>query len=82
MAPVKCSKIIKTQGIFTKPKDLTDLSSKQPKKPKPKNNIKKANLETYIHLIRQIMDDAPDQDINNIIMDMEEHYDLNEFDPF
>ena len=82
MAPAKCSKTIKNQGIFTKPKDLTDPSSTQPKKLKPKNNTKKENLETYVHLIRRNMDEAPDQDINENIMDMEEHYDLNEFDPF
>ena len=83
MNPATCSKIIKkNQGIFTKPKDLTDPSSKPPKKATPKNNKNKDNLETYLHLIRKIMDEAPEQDLNEAITDMEEHYDLSEFCPF
>ena len=70
------------QAIFTKPKDLTDPKSKLPKKLKPKNNIKKDNLETYLHLVKKLMDEAPEQDINDTIMEMKEHFDLREFYPF
>ena len=28
------------------------------------------------------MDEAPEQDINDAILEMEEHYDLSELDPF
>ena len=52
---------LKNHGIFSKRKDLTDPSLKPPKKPKPKNNNNKDNLETYLHLIRKIVDEAPNK---------------------
>ena len=53
-----------------------------PRKCKPKISTNKDSLETFAHLIKHMMDEAPIQDINDTIMDMEEHYDLNEFNPF
>ena len=82
LPPDKCSKIIKTQGLFTKPEDLTSQTFKLSEKLKPKISTNKNSLETFAHLIRHLMDEAPIQDINDTIMDMEEHYDLNEFNPF
>ena len=82
LPPDKYSKIIKTQGLFTKPEDLTSQTCHLPKKLKPKFSANNNSLETFAHLIRHLMDEAPIQDINDTIMDMEEHYDLNEFNPF
>ena len=80
--PTKCSKIMKNQGIFTKPNDLTGPRTEPPKKTNPKSNKIKDNLETCLHLVRKLMDEAPDQNLNEAIMDMEEQYDLSEFWPF
>ena len=82
MDPAKCSKIIKNHGIFTKPNDLTRPRTTLPKKPRPKKPQNKDNLEAYLHLVRKIMYEAPEPNLNEAIMDMEEHYDLNEFCPF
>ena len=82
MPPDKCCKIIKTKGIFTKPEDLTNKTTNIPRKCRSKTSTNKDSLETFAHLIRHIMDEAPNQDIDDTILDMEEHYDLNEFNPF
>ena len=82
LPPDKCSKIIKTKGIFTKPEDLTNQTTIIPRKCKPKTSTYNDSLETFAHLIRHIMDEAPNQDIDDTILDMEEHYELNEFNPF
>ena len=82
MPPEKCSKIIKTQGLFTKPEDLTSQITSMPKKHRSNTNISKGNLETFAHLIRHLMEEAPNQVIDDTIIEMEEHYDLNEFNPF
>ena len=82
MPPEKCSKIIKTQGLFTKPEDLTCKTINAPKKQKSKTIISKDNTETFAYLIRHLMEEAPNHDIDDTIMEMEEHYDLNEFNPF
>ena len=53
-----------------------------PKKQKSKTHFSKDNTETFTHLIRHLMEEAPNQDIDDTIIEMEEHYDLNEFNPF
>ena len=63
MPPEKCSKIIKTQGLFTKPEDITCKTIKAPKKQKSKTHINKDNTETFTHLIRHLMEEAPNLDI-------------------
>ena len=82
MPPEKCSKIIKNHGLFTKPEDINCKNIKAQNVRKPKKQLTKDNTETYVHLIKQIMEEAPNFNIDDTIIEMEEHFDLNEFNPY